>query len=97
MISQYLVPILEMIGISSSYDQVRYNVGKESWGFLVALVMASVTPRFPRRRMYLLCASCLLVVYTVWTIAQARNRITGSKGSGYAVLVMIFLYQPGTY
>lgn len=97
MISQYFVPIAEKIGITSSYEQVRYNVGKESWGFLVSLLMASVTPRFPRRRMYLLCASCLLAVYTAWTIAQARNRITGSKESGYAVLVFIFLYSPGQY
>jgi hypothetical protein len=44
--------------------------------------------------MYLLCASSLLVVYTGWTVAQARNRITGSAASGYAVLVMIFLYKP---
>ncbi|KAL1594793.1 hypothetical protein SLS59_008606 [Nothophoma quercina] len=91
---QYFVPIAEKIGITSSYEQVRYNVGKESWGFLVSLLMASVTPRFPRRKMYLLCASCLLAVYTAWTIAQARNRITGSKESGYAVLVFIFLYSP---
>ncbi|KAF1352692.1 hexose transporter-like protein [Lizonia empirigonia] len=94
LISQYFVPIAEKIGITDSYQQVRYNVGKESWGFLVSLIMASVTPRFPRRRMYLLCASCLLAVYTAWTIAQARNRITGSKESGYAVLVFIFLYSP---
>lgn len=47
--------------------------------------------------MYLLCASCLLAVYTAWTIAQARNRITGSKESGYAVLVFIFLYSPGEF
>ena len=94
LISQYLVPILAKIGITDSYTQVRYNVGTQAWGFLIALIMASVTPRFPRRRMYLLCSTCLLCVYTAWTIAQARNRITGSKGSGYAVLVMIFLYQP---
>jgi len=94
LISQYFVPIAEKIGITSSYEQVRYNVGKESWGFLVSLIMASVTPRFPRRKMFLLCASCLLAVYTAWTIAQARNRITGSKESGYAVLVFIFLYSP---
>jgi fucose permease len=94
LISQYLVPILKKIGITDSYTQVRYNVGTQAWGFLIALVMATITPRFPRRRMYLLCASCLLVVYTAWTIAQARNRITGSPESGYAVLVFIFLYQP---
>lgn len=76
---------------------MRYNVGTESWGFLVALIMATITPRFPRRKMYLLCASSLLVVYTAWTIAQARNRITKSEASGYAVLAMIFLYKPGEY
>ena len=94
LISQYLVPILEKIGIEDSHTQVRYNVGSEAWGFLMALVMATITPRYPRRRMYLLCASCLLCVYTAWTIAQARNRMTGSKETGYAVLVMIFLYKP---
>lgn len=94
LISQYLVPILKKIGITNSHDQLRYNIGTQAWGFLIALVMASITPRFPRRRMYLLCASSLVAVYTAWTIAQARNRITGSPASGYAVLVMIFLYQP---
>jgi fucose permease len=85
LISQYLVPILERIGIKDSHTQVRYNIGTEAWGFVMALIMAAVTPRFPRRRMYLLCASCLVCVYTAWTIAQARNRITGSAETGYAV------------
>jgi hypothetical protein len=94
LISQYLVPILNKIGISDSHTQVRYNVGTQAWALVIAVLMANITPRFPRRRMYLLCATCLVCVYTAWTIAQARNRITGSKSSGYAVLVFIFLYQP---
>lgn len=94
LISQYLVPILEMIGITDRHQQVRYNVGKEAWGLLVSIILAAITPRYPRRRMYLLCASCLLLCYTGWTVAQARNRITGSVESGYAVLVFIFLYSP---
>lgn len=94
LISQYLVPILRKIGIKDPHTQVRMNVGTEAWGFLVALIMASITPRFPRRKMYLLCASCLTAVYAAWTIAQARNRITGSKESGYVVLVFIYLYKP---
>ncbi|KAF2118027.1 hexose transporter-like protein [Lophiotrema nucula] len=94
LISQYLVPILNKIGISDSYTQVRYNVGKEAWGFVIGIMMASISPRFPRRKIYLLCVFSLLAVYTAWTIAQARNRITGSKESGYAVLVFIFLYSP---
>lgn len=94
LISQYLVPILNKIGITDAHTQVRYNVGTESWGFAVAILMAAITPRYPRRRMYLLCAMCLVCVYTAWTIAQARNRITGTRETGYAVIVMIFLYKP---
>ncbi|PVI02915.1 general substrate transporter [Periconia macrospinosa] len=94
LISQYLVPILKQIGIGDPHTQVRYNVGREAWGFVIGIVMAAITPRFPRRRMYLLCAGCLLAVYSGWTVAQARNRITGSKESGYAVLVFIYLYSP---
>jgi fucose permease len=94
LISQYLVPILVKIGITDPHMQVRYNVGTEAWGFVVAIIMAAITPRYPRRRMYLLCSSCLVAVYTAWTIAQARNRITGSQETGYVVLVFIFLYKP---
>ncbi|KAF2712899.1 hexose transporter-like protein [Pleomassaria siparia CBS 279.74] len=94
LISQYLVPILVKIGIKDSYTQVRYNIGTQAWGFVIGILMASITPRFPRRKMFLLCSISLLGVYTAWTIAQARNRITGTKESGYAVLVMIFLYSP---
>lgn len=83
-----------MIGITDRWQQVRYNVGKEAWGLIIGIVLAAITPRYPRRRMYLLCASCLLLVYTGWTVAQARNRITGSVETGYAVLVFIFLYSP---
>ncbi|KAF1911673.1 general substrate transporter [Ampelomyces quisqualis] len=94
LISQYLVFILKMIGITDAHLQLRYTFGTEAWGLFVALLMAGIVPRFPRRRMYLLCASSLLVVYTGWTIAQALNNVTGTKTSGYAVLVMIFLYKP---
>ncbi|KAF2738845.1 general substrate transporter [Polyplosphaeria fusca] len=94
LISQYLVPILNKIGISDSHTQVRYNIGKEAWGFIIGIMMAAISPRFPRRKIYLLCAGSLLAVYTAWTIAQARNRITGTAASGYAVLVFIFLYSP---
>lgn len=94
LISQYLVPILDKIGIKDANTQLRYNVGTQAWALVVAVTMANFSVRFPRRRMYLLCAILLTCVYSAWTIAQARNRMTGSKESAYTVLVMIFLYQP---
>ncbi|KAF2756932.1 hexose transporter-like protein [Pseudovirgaria hyperparasitica] len=94
LLSQYLVPILQSIGIGDSATQVKYNVGTQAWGLVVGVVLAVITPRYPRRRMYLLCSSLLVIVYTGWTIAQARQQITGSPVAGIAVLVMIFLYSP---
>jgi hypothetical protein len=32
-------------------------------------------------------------VYTAWTIAQARQMITGEESAGIAVIALIFLYQ----
>ena len=39
LISNYLVKILEKIGITDNHMQVKYNVGTEAWGLLVALLM----------------------------------------------------------
>lgn len=94
LISQYLVPILEMIGIENSQTQLKFSVGREAWGLVVSFALASITPRFPRRRMYLLCTCCLLTCYTAWTIAQARQMITNSEAAGIVVIFFIFLYTP---
>ena len=94
LISQYLIVILEMIGIKDGYLALKFSVGREAWGFIVCFTLASITPRFPRRRMYLLCTTCLLLCYTAWTVAQARQMITKSDAAGIAVIFFIFLYTP---
>lgn len=94
LISNYLVKILTQIGITDSEQQLNFSLGREAWGFVVAFAMATLSPRFPRRRMYLLTACLLLVVYTSWTIAQARQRITGSDAAGITVIIFIYLYTP---
>ncbi|KAH8696991.1 hexose transporter-like protein [Phaeosphaeriaceae sp. PMI808] len=94
LISQYLVQILKKIGITNGHIQVRFNIGMESWGLLTALIIAVVAPRYPRRRMYMLTAILLLLIYSGWTAAQARYKMSPSSGTGIAVLVLIFLYKP---
>jgi hypothetical protein len=94
LISNYLVKILTQIGYTDPLVQNRINVGLQAWGLVVGFALALVVARFPRRRMYLLCASSLLCVYTAWTIAQARQMITGSDAAGIVVIVMIFMYTP---
>jgi sugar porter (SP) family MFS transporter len=94
LISQYLVPILEMTGITDGPTKLKFSVGREAWGFVVCFALASITPRFPRRRMYLLCTISLLLCYTAWTVAQARYVITESEAAGITVIFFIFLYTP---
>lgn len=94
LISQYLVPILGMIGIESRDTRLKFSVGREAWGFIVCFVLATITPRFPRRRMYLLCTISLILCYSGWTAAQARQRITDSKAAGIVVIFFIFAYTP---
>lgn len=47
LISQYLVKILGMIGVTSNDTQLKFSVGREAWGLVVCFTLASITPRFP--------------------------------------------------
>jgi hypothetical protein len=93
LISAYLVKILKQIGFTDPFVQNQINVGLQGWNMVVAFFLALVVSKFPRRTMYLLCASCLLCVYTGWTIAQARQMISGSYAAGITVIAFMFLYQ----
>lgn len=94
LISNYLVEILKAIGFVDPYVQNKLNLGNTAWSLVACVFLAMVVPRFPRRQMYLLCASCLICVYTGWTVAQARQMITGDVTPGIVVIVFIFLYAP---
>lgn len=64
------------------------------WGFINAVPIALIAPRFPRRTMFLICTCGTAVVYTVWTIASARFEIEQNSVTAIPVLVFIFLYSP---
>ena len=85
---------MTMIGFKDSNFQAKINVGKTSWELVNATIIALIVTRFPRRKMYLLSASLLLVVYTCWTVAWARVEITGSQAAARAVLFFVFFYSP---
>lgn len=94
LISNYLVVILKAIGYTDPFMQNKINLGNTAWNLVACMTFAMIVPRFPRRRMYLLCATCLICVYTGWTVAQARQMITGDVAPGIVVIVFIYLYSP---
>lgn len=63
-------------------------------GFINAVPIALIAPRFARRKMFLTCTIGTACVYTVWTVASARFAIEQSQKAAIPVLVFIFVYSP---
>ena len=94
LLSFYMKKILALVGITEDRTVQQIILGNTCWGFINAVPIALIAPRFPRRRMFLICTIGTAVVYTVWTIASARSAIEGSARASIPVLVFIFVYSP---
>ncbi|KAF8864363.1 MFS sugar transporter-like protein [Acephala macrosclerotiorum] len=99
LISFYLGKILVMIGYTDAYTKTMFNLGNTAWSFINGTAIALISPRFPRRKMFLLGAFGMLFVYIGWTVAMQRAMLalekkTPNKAAGIAVLFFIFFYSP---
>ncbi|KAK7953520.1 hypothetical protein PG988_014214 [Apiospora saccharicola] len=94
LLSFYMKKILNLVGITDNRTVQKVILGNTCWGFINAVPIALVAPRFKRRRMFLTCTIGTAVVYTVWTIASARYAMENTASAGIAVLVFIFVYSP---
>jgi len=94
LISYFLSPILDGIGIHDNRTKNIINLARVSWSLVSSTISALIAPRYPRRRMFLMCTISLSVVFTAWTIASAEYSFTQSKVSAQVVLALIFLYDP---
>ncbi|KAL3457208.1 putative MFS sugar transporter [Aspergillus heterothallicus] len=94
LISYYLSDLLNMVNITDGVVKSKINIGIACWGLVTGTVSALVTPRFPRRRMYLITACSLLCVYIAWTISMERFMTTQVKAAAVLTILFIFLYSP---
>jgi hypothetical protein len=92
LVSYYLVPVLETIGITSNSEQAGLNGGLQIWNFIVAMWAALNVDRFGRRPMVLASTGSMIICFVLWTILSARYNITGDAGDAKGVIVMIFLF-----
>ncbi|KAG6917656.1 hypothetical protein DXG01_001631 [Tephrocybe rancida] len=92
--SYFLPQILANVGVTDNRTRNLINLAITCWGFINASFFALTATRFKRRTIYLTCTISLLTVFTAWTIASARYRITKDQSSSTAVIVFIFLYSP---
>lgn len=94
LISYYLSPILTNVGITDPLTKQTINLGITLWGALTAFTIAFFSTKFPRRKVYLLCTSLILIVFVLWTAFSAQFAQTGSRVWSGLVVTLIFLYQP---
>ncbi|KAI9574345.1 hypothetical protein HD554DRAFT_25027 [Boletus coccyginus] len=94
LISYFLSPILDSIGIHDNQTKNIIGLARISWSLVNSTFSALIAPRYPRRRIYLASAISLFVVFTAWTIASAEYSFTHNKVAAQAVLALIFLYSP---
>ncbi|OTA91060.1 hypothetical protein M434DRAFT_22637 [Hypoxylon sp. CO27-5] len=92
LISYYLVPVLETIGITRNSEQAGLNGGLQIWNYIVALWAAFNIDRIGRRPMALGSTGAMIVFFTLWTVFSARYAGTQDPGMAKGVLVMIFLF-----
>lgn len=99
LISYYSNQLYTLMGYTESYAKTRINVANACWGFANATVLALIVPRFPRRRMYQLSATLMLLCFIGYTVSLERqlynkeHEIT-SRSTNIAALFFYFGYSP---
>ncbi|KAK3323822.1 general substrate transporter [Cercophora scortea] len=94
LLSFYMKKILALVGITDNRTVQQVILSNTCWGFINAVPIALIAPRYPRRRMFLTCTIGTAVVYVVWTVASARSMIDSSSQAAIPVLVFIYVYSP---
>ncbi|KAJ5812454.1 hexose transporter protein [Penicillium riverlandense] len=92
LISYYLVPVLDTIGISNSNEQAGLNGGLQIWNFIVAIWAAFNIDRIGRRPMVLFSTGSMIVIFTLWTVFSALYVQNENSGMAKGVIVMIFFF-----
>lgn len=93
LLSYYLNDLLGLIGYDDPQFKGKLNVGLNSWNLVNAVCISLLVRRFPRRKMYLICATSLLCCYIAWTIAVQQYTTTKRIGPARLTIAIIFIYQ----
>ncbi|KAG9317760.1 hexose transporter [Chiua virens] len=93
LLSYYLSPVLDSIGIHDDRTKHIINLSKAFWSFVNVTVFSFIVPRYPRRRIFLACTISVFVVFTAWTVASAEYSFSQSKIAAQTVVALMFLYS----
>ncbi|KFY08543.1 hypothetical protein V492_06138 [Pseudogymnoascus sp. VKM F-4246] len=90
--------IFDLMGYTHPYAQSRINIANQCWGFITATSIALVVTRFPRRKMFMLSAASMLLVFIGMTVSFQRLNVAKDSGvnnraASIAALFFYFAYN----
>lgn len=92
-ISYYLSPCLDTIGITESIDQLGINLGLTAIYFVFTVFGAWLIDIFRRRTLIFAGLISFVVIQTAVIITSWQYSVSGSKPAAYLTIVWMFIYQ----
>ncbi|KAI9568410.1 general substrate transporter [Boletus coccyginus] len=94
LVSYFLSPILDNIGIHDNRMKNIINFAKGGWALVTGTFLALIVPRFPRRRMFLACSlKLLLIVVSSQIVLMGVFPLTEERGVS-TLTILIFIHHP---
>ncbi|TPX17550.1 uncharacterized protein E0L32_012143 [Thyridium curvatum] len=91
-VSYYLAPILNSVGVTDPVSQAGINLGLQVWNAVLAAMGALAAERYGRRILWLLSASGMLCAFIVVTALSGVFAERGIKSAGFAVVPFLFIF-----
>lgn len=99
LLSYYSNLLFRMMGYTSTYAKTRINIANLCWHLIVAVPIALVVTRFPRRLIYMTSTLSMCLAFIGMTIAferlkWAEDHNTINKSASHVALFFYFAYTP---
>ena len=91
-ITYYLAPILESVGVTSAVSQASINVGLQVWNALLAAAGAIAAERYGRRPLWMISTCGMLASFILVTALSATFAEKNIKAAGSAVVALLFVF-----
>ncbi|KAL2849645.1 general substrate transporter [Aspergillus pseudodeflectus] len=94
LVSYYLVPVLNNIGITDPEMQNVINGVLQIFNYITAVGAAFFVDRVGRRTLFLVSTAGVTLAFVIWTAVSAVNeqQHLENKGLGIGVVIMIFVF-----
>ncbi|CCA66652.1 related to hexose transporter protein [Serendipita indica DSM 11827] len=92
LVSYYLDPVLENVGVSVASTRALINGGIQIWCLFVAVTAAMLVDKVGRRPLFLMSNAGMVVVFICWTITTALWTTQENRPAANASIAMIPIY-----